>query len=75
LARLGIEGGVKVSTVKEGSWKDANIRPDFIITFVDKIMVDNLEDLNRILAMKRGGVLIEGIYPDGEKGVYGLDWE
>jgi Do/DeqQ family serine protease len=75
LARLGIEGGVKVHAVKEGSWKEANIRPDFIITFIDKIMVDNLEDLNRILAMKRGGVLIEGIYPDGEKGVYGLDWE
>ncbi len=35
LARLGFEGGVKVQTVKEGSWQDANIRPDFIITFID----------------------------------------
>lgn len=75
LARLGLEGGVKVNSVKEGSWLEANIKPDFIITFVDKISVDDLEDLNRILAMKRGGVLIEGVYPNGEKGVYGLDWD
>ncbi len=75
LARLGLEGGVKVNSIKEGSWLEATVKKDFIITFVDKISVDNLEDLNRILAMKRGGVLIEGIYPNGEKGVYGLDWK
>ncbi len=74
LARIGIEGGVKITEVKEGSWLAANIRPTFIITFIDKIMVDDLQDLNRILAMKRGGVLVEGIYPNGEAGVYGLDW-
>lgn len=75
LARLGLEGGVKVNSVKEGSWLEATIKKNFIITHVDKISVDNLEDLNRILAMKRGGVLIEGIYPNGDKGVYGLDWK
>ena len=75
LARLGLEGGVQVISVNAGSWLEANVKPDFIITFIDKISVDDLEDLNRILVMKRGGVLIEGVYPNGEKGVYGLDWK
>jgi hypothetical protein len=31
-----------------------------------------VDDLERILAAKRGGVLIEGIYPNGVRAYYGL---
>jgi hypothetical protein len=33
-----------------------------------------VEDLNRILDFKKGGILIEGFYPDGQKGTYGVEW-
>jgi serine protease Do len=74
LAKLLLDGGVKVTYVSPGKWKKAGIKNDFLIAFIDKVPVDNVEDLNRILEYKRGGVLVEGFYPDGEKGTYGMDW-
>jgi serine protease Do len=74
LVSLQLEGGVRVKNVSSGKWKDAGLRDGFIIAYIDKIPVDNVEDLNRILDFKRGGILIEGVYNDGQKGVYGLEW-
>jgi serine protease Do len=74
LVQMQLEGGVKVKTVNKGKFKDAGLKADFIIGYIDKIPVDNVEDLNRILEFKKGGVLIEGYYPGGEKGTYGVAW-
>jgi len=74
LAKLMLEGGVRIRSVQEGRWKKAGVDDGFIIGFVDKVPVDNVEDLNRILDYKKGGVLIEGYYPDGRKGVFGVEW-
>ena len=43
------------------------MKEGYIISHIDKIPVDNLEDLNQILDFKKGGILVEGFYPDGEK--------
>ncbi|MBX2946147.1 MAG: trypsin-like peptidase domain-containing protein [Cyclobacteriaceae bacterium] len=74
LMRLKLDGGVLVKSIKEGKWKDAGIKEGFVIAYIDKVPVDNLQDLNRMLNYKRGGVLVEGFYPSGEKGTYGLEW-
>ena len=74
LAKLLLDGGVNVVSVSSGKWKRAGVRKDFIIAFIDKVPVDNVEDLNRILEYKKGGVLVEGFYSDGEKGTYGMEW-
>lgn len=73
LANLKLEGGVLVKRVNTGKWKEAGIKEGFIIAFIDRVPVDNVEDLNRMLEYKRGGILIEGYY-EGEKKVYGLEW-
>ncbi|MBT1699167.1 trypsin-like peptidase domain-containing protein [Fulvivirgaceae bacterium PWU4] len=74
LAKLLLEGGVKVKDVDDGKWKKAGLRRGFVIGYIDKVPVDNVEDLNRILDYKKGGILIEGYYSDGKKGTYGVDW-
>jgi Do/DeqQ family serine protease len=74
LLHLKLEGGVQVKKVEEGKWQTAGLREGFIIAFVDRVPVDNLADLNRMLEYKKGGVLIEGYYMNGEKATYGLDW-
>jgi serine protease Do len=74
LAKLLLEGGVKVKSMKEGKWKDSGMNEGFIIGYIDKVPVDNVEDLNRILSYKKGGILLEGYYPDGQKGTYGVEW-
>jgi Do/DeqQ family serine protease len=74
LNRLSIDGGVRIGKVTTGAWNKAGIKDGFVITHVDKVEVDNVEDLNRILTIKRGGMLIEGVYENGEKNVYGVNW-
>ncbi len=44
-----------------------------IITHIDKVAIDNVKDLNRAMEMKKGGVLIEGLW-HGEKQAIGLEW-
>ena len=66
-------GGVKVVDISSGKWKKSGIKKGFIIAYIDKVPVDNVEDLNRVLEYKKGGVLVEGFYADGEKGTYGVE--
>lgn len=74
LARLQLEGGVRIKDVASTKWLQTGIKKGFVIAYIDKVPVDNVEDLNRILDFKKGGILIEGYYPGGQKGTYGVDW-
>lgn len=74
LNKLNLEGGVKIKKVGDGAWEKGGVKQGFIITHLDKVSVDNVEDLNRVLAIKRGGMLVEGVYENGEKGVFGVNW-
>ena len=74
LTRLNIDGGILIKQLTEGIWKKAGIKEGFIITHIDKVPVDNVEDLNRTLDFKNGGILVEGIYDRNDKEVYGVDW-
>jgi serine protease Do len=74
LAKLMLEGGVRIKSLDEGKWKKSGMKENFIIGYIDKVPVENVEDLNRILEYKKGGILVEGIYASGQKGTYGIDW-
>lgn len=75
LEEYGIDGGVKVTSIENGKWREAGIKRGFIITRVDKNDIEDLKDFSDHLNQVRGeGILIEGIYPDGEKAYYGIGW-
>lgn len=74
LVNLELEGGVRIKEVGSTKWLQTGIRKGFIIGYIDKVPVDNVEDLNRILDFKKGGILLEGYYPGGQKGTYGVEW-
>lgn len=70
LKRLNVTSGVKVSGLTTGKLRSAGIRDGFIITHVDKKAVSSAEELKNTLESKKGGVLIEGIYPNGMRAYY-----
>ncbi len=74
LAEMNLDGGALIKKLEEGKWKTSGIKENFIITHIDKLPVENVADLNRILDYKRGGILVEGIYKDGSKGTFGVTW-
>jgi len=69
---LAIQNGVKVTSINGGKFRSSGIREGFIITRIDQEAVNRPEDVERILANKKGGVLIEGVYANGTKAYYGL---
>jgi hypothetical protein len=74
LTRLNLDGGVLISKLSFGKWKKAGLQENFIITHIDKVGIDNVSDLNRVMEMKKGGVLVEGLISNGEKGTIGMEW-
>jgi serine protease Do len=73
LNQLNLDGGVLVKNISDSNWKKSGIKEKFIITHIDKVPVDNKADFHRIMEMKKGGVLVEGIFEDGEKGTFGIE--
>ncbi len=74
LEKYEIDGGVRIAQIEEGPWKDAGIEPGLIITRIDKVRILSLEDLNRNLENKNGPFLLEGIYENGDHGIFGVTW-
>jgi len=72
--KLGIKGGVQIKMLKPGKWQQAGIKKGFIVLAIDKEPIDNLDQLATILNSKKGGILIEGMYPNGAKAYYGMGW-
>lgn len=70
--KLNITGGVQVLTLSPGKLKRAGIEEGFIITKVDGEKVKSFQDFKDSIDGKKGGVLIEGVYPNGMKAYYGL---
>ena len=70
--QLGISGGAKISNLNPGKLRSAGIREGFIITSIDNQKVGSIADLEKILSDKKGGVLMEGIYPNGMRAYYGF---
>ena len=63
--KLNIDGGVKVGKIKEGKISQyTDMKEGFIITRIDRNKVNSVADVNKLLSQKKGGVMIEGVYPD-----------
>jgi serine protease Do len=72
LSALNIKNGVKISQIGNGKLANAGIKNGFIVTKIDKQSITNAEQLADILNNKTGGLLIEGVYPNGTKAYYGF---
>jgi len=65
MRELGISGGVKVVKLNDGLLaRNTDIHEGFIITKVDKTDIKNIGDLKAALQDKKGGVMIQGTYPN-----------
>lgn len=72
LTQLGISHGVQVQQLGPGKLAKSGIREGFIITRIDGKEVTDATEVNTVLSQKSGGVLVEGLYPNGAKKYYGL---
>lgn len=72
MKKLNIDHGLRIAKLGAGKLLSAGIKEGFIITGVDKKKVTSIDDIKSVLSNKKGGVLIEGIYPNGMRAYYGF---
>lgn len=77
--QLGINGGVQVTGLKEGKFKEAGVKDGFIILDINNGRVNSVEDVEKIYKaiMKSDEydkvMFITGLYPTGKKVYYAVD--
>ena len=69
---LKIKGGVQLNSIGNGELKNAGIEEGFIITRINKIEINSIKQASEILSETKGGILLEGIYPNGTSAYYGF---
>jgi serine protease Do len=72
MRKLNISNGLKVIKLGAGKLIGLGIKEGFIITKVDKKKISTVDDIRSTLENKKGGVLIEGVYPNGLVAYYGF---
>lgn len=70
--KLKISGGVEIIELGAGKLRNSGMMKEFIITKVDQVTIKDKQQLLDLLENKTGGVLIEGVYPNGKKAYYGF---
>lgn len=69
--QLRLEGGVAVTDLGSGLLAEqTRVRPGFILTKVNGRQVENVKQLERLLASSKGAVTLEGVYPDSPDRTY-----
>ncbi|MBK9060575.1 MAG: hypothetical protein IPL81_12160 [Flavobacteriales bacterium] len=58
--------------INGGKLRSIGIREGFIITKIDQKPMRSPADIDKALVGRQGGVLIEGVYPNGMRAYYGL---
>ena len=73
---LQIQGGVIIKNLKDGPWLRQGLRKGFIVLRIDGAPILLNEDIERVVqrAARHGedGLLLEGIYANGERGFAGV---
>ncbi len=67
---LGIDRGVKVAELSSGKLRAEGVREGFIITRINNKSVTTVNEIKKILESSKGGIYIEGIYPNGTVAYY-----
>lgn len=71
LAKLGVEGGVKIEGIVSDKWRKAGLKEGFVITSIHKKSIESVSDFVEATQNLSGRILIEGVYPDGRQ-AYGV---
>jgi S1-C subfamily serine protease len=72
LAKLRLRGGVQVVALDKGKFKDAGVRKGLIITHINQTPVSTLKEALEIINNARRGMLVEGVYSNGDVYYYGV---
>lgn len=69
--KLGLSGGVQVKNLSVGKLSNqTDLREGFIVTKVGGQSVNSVEEMSKLLQDAKGGIMLEGVYPNNPDRVY-----
>jgi len=68
--KLRIRNGLQIIDLEDGKLKEAGVKEKFIITHINKRPVTSEMDIKSAAEGTSGGILIEGLYPNGERAYF-----
>jgi serine protease Do len=70
--RYKIQDGYKIIRLENGLLRNSGIRDGFIVVAIDKQIIHSTKELQDGLTSQKGGILLEGVYPNGQRAYYGI---
>lgn len=68
--KMGLKSGYRISNIREGRIASMGIQEGFVVTALNRQTYDKVEDMIKALENAHGQVVIEGMFPNGGKGVF-----
>jgi len=75
MKHIGIHNGIQVFQLNSGKLRKKGIKEGFIVLKVNQKKIYNVADLKSVINEADGGVLIEGVYPNGKRAYYAIGLE
>lgn len=72
LRKYRLNSGIQVLDFTGDKLQSLGVKKGFIITHVDRVPVSSEEEIAQLLLNSEEGILLSGIYPNGQKAYYGL---
>lgn len=73
--RLGVDYGMQISDIQKGIISRKGIKEGLLILKLNHEKIRTINDINNSIEQSQGGLLIEGIYPNGTHVYYGIGLE
>lgn len=67
---LRINHGLKIVSLSPGKLMNAGIHEGFIVLAMNGLKIDTEADIQKAIQNAKGGIMVEGIYPNGMKAYY-----
>ena len=72
LKKLRIRGGVEITEIGNGKFKQAGVSKGFIITHINQTPVSSVKEVVEIVGKAKRAILVEGMYKNGDVYYYGV---
>ena len=73
LSSLRLSNGLKVQSLKDGKLKQNGVREGFIIVKANRVSVETIEDLKKVINSGEEGLFLTGVYPNGKVVYYAIN--
>lgn len=73
LMALRLTNGLKIQTLRDGKLKQNGVREGFIIVKANRVSVESIEDLKKVINLGEEGLFLTGVYPNGKVVYYAIN--